>query len=82
MPCPPPGDLPDPGTETQSLVSSALAGGLFTTSATWEPHIHVNVYHNIAIVIVSNSSTKSPKLPGICGPRLSIFPDLPLLLVT
>ena len=47
-----------------------------------KPHIHVNVNHNIATVIVPNSSTKSPKLPGICGPRLSIFPDSPLLLVT
>ena len=34
LPCPPPGDLPDPGTELLSLMSPALAGGLFTTSAT------------------------------------------------
>ena len=27
LPCPPPGDLPDPGTEPTSLVSPALAGG-------------------------------------------------------
>ena len=31
LPFPPPGDLPDPGTEHKSLVSPALAGGLFTT---------------------------------------------------
>jgi len=31
-----PGDLLDPGTEPLSLVSSALAGGFFTTSTTWE----------------------------------------------
>ena len=30
------GILPDPGTEPKSLVSPALAGKLFTTSATWE----------------------------------------------
>ena len=35
-PFPPPGDLPDPGTEPVSLSSPALAGGSFTTSATWE----------------------------------------------
>ena len=35
-PCPPPGDLPNPGMEPASLVSPALAGGLFTTSAAWE----------------------------------------------
>ena len=34
--CPPPGDLPDPGIEPESPTSPALAGGLFTTSATWE----------------------------------------------
>ena len=34
LPCPPPGDLPDPGIEPTSLSSPALAGGFFTTSAT------------------------------------------------
>ena len=36
LPCPPPGDLPDPRIEPASLVSPALAGGFFTTSATWK----------------------------------------------
>ena len=36
LPCPPPGDLPDPGIEPVSLVSLALAGGFFTTGTTWE----------------------------------------------
>ena len=36
LPCPPPGGLPDPGVQPASLLSAALAGGLFTTSATWE----------------------------------------------
>ena len=35
LPCPPPGDSPNPGIWT-SLMSPALAGGFFTTSATWE----------------------------------------------
>ena len=34
--CPPPGDLPDPGIEPASLKPPELAGGFFTTSATWE----------------------------------------------
>ena len=34
LPCPPAGDLPDPGTEPQTLVS--LHGRLCTTCATWE----------------------------------------------
>ena len=33
--CPPPEDLPDPGVEPR-LRSPVLAGGFFTTSATWE----------------------------------------------
>ena len=31
-----PGDLPDPGIKPATLMSPALAGGFFTTSATWE----------------------------------------------
>ena len=34
LPWPSPGDLPNPGIEPASLVSPALAGGFFTTSAT------------------------------------------------
>ena len=36
LPCPPPGDLPNPGIKPASLRVPALAGGIFTTSATWE----------------------------------------------
>ena len=36
LPCPPSGDLPDPGIKATLLMSPALAGGFFTTSATWE----------------------------------------------
>ena len=36
LPFPSPGDLPNPGTEPTSLMSPALAGGFYTTSATWE----------------------------------------------
>ena len=36
LPCLPPEELPDPGIEPASLMSPALAGRLFTTSATWE----------------------------------------------
>ena len=53
LPCPPAGDLPNPGTEPESLMSSALAGGFFTFSATWEAHIvsmpHINsTFLNVA----------------------------------
>ena len=36
LPCPPPGDLPNPGIEPVSLMSPALTSGLFTIGFTWE----------------------------------------------
>ena len=36
-PCPPPGDLPDPGIEPASPVSPALAGGFFTPEPPGKP---------------------------------------------
>ena len=41
LPRPPPGDLPDPEIELASLMSPALAGRFFTTSATWEAQVLV-----------------------------------------
>jgi len=42
--CLPPGDLPNLGTKLVSLMSPALAGRFFTTSATREAHIHVYAF--------------------------------------
>ena len=36
LPCPPPGDLPDPGIEPGSLTSTCIDRRFFTISATWE----------------------------------------------
>ena len=36
LPCPPPGDHPDPGLEPLSVASAVLASRFLTTSATWE----------------------------------------------
>ena len=49
LPFPPPGDLPDPGNEPASLISPELAGGLFTTSTTWE------AYRNSIVTTNQNS---------------------------
>ena len=38
LPCPPPGDLPNPGIKPTSPAAPAWAGVFFTTSATWEAH--------------------------------------------
>ena len=42
LPCPSPGDLPNPEPELASLTTLALADGYFTTSATWEAQIGLN----------------------------------------
>ena len=39
LPWPPPEDLSDPGIKPASLVSPVLAGGFFTTSATWKGRV-------------------------------------------
>ena len=39
MPCPPPGDPPDPGIKPEPLTSPALADGVFTTCTTWEAQL-------------------------------------------
>ena len=45
LPCSPPGDLPDPGIEPESLMSPALGGRFFTNNATWETtHICIYLY--------------------------------------
>ena len=59
--CPAPGDLPDPETEPMSLPSAELAGGFFTTSATWEAPIcisllflvlYIQFYHYLYLCIL------------------------------
>ena len=46
LPCAPPGDLSKPGIKLTSLMSSALAGGFFTTGATWAAPDCAYMYHN------------------------------------
>ena len=43
-PCPPPGDLPDPGIKPASPMSPALAGRFFTTNVTWEAPVDTQYY--------------------------------------
>ena len=51
LPCPPPGELPDPGIKPASLMFHALAGGFFTISTTSDAHcsykFHERTYYNI-----------------------------------
>ena len=43
LPCPSPGDLPDPGIEPVSLTPPTLAVRFFTTSANWEATKNIGV---------------------------------------
>ena len=47
LPCPPTGDLPDPGIELESLTSPALTGRLLTTSGRSDAYTLVEIIFNI-----------------------------------
>ena len=71
MPCPPPGDLPDPETEPKSFYVShvALASGFFATQPIWEAlHLHIHAQYLI--------------LPGSVSKILSIFKLIMIPVVT
>ena len=63
LPCPLPGHLPGLGIESLALMSPELAGGFFTTRATWEPplspspnpdaHQHLSLYVSTSNLILS-----------------------------
>ena len=62
LPCPPPGDLPDPGIEPKSLKSPALAGRFFTTSATWK-HQKYPGRAELGHVLITQSLHSEPRVP-------------------
>ena len=47
LPCPPPGDLTNPGMELTSLRSPALAGRFFTASAIWKAQKLWKSFHQL-----------------------------------
>ena len=61
LPCPPPGDLPDPGMEPTTLTSPALAGRFFTTSATWEAHKMNSLLGGHAMILQTLSPLRRPR---------------------
>ena len=62
LPCPSPGDLPNPGIEPWVLRSSALTGRFFT-SGTWDAHTKYNYLSNYIVVFVSDFSTSNGGAP-------------------
>ena len=76
----PPRDLPDPGIKLMSLMSPALAGRFFTTSATWETPLHLGLL--VVYVILLLHSWEFPDsrhiIPVSCPESLLwTHPDLP-----
>ena len=66
VPCPPPGDLPDPGIEHTSLTSPALAGGFFNTGTTWvarQAPLSMGILQASILVWVAMSSSKGASQP-------------------
>ena len=68
LPFPFPGDLPNPGIKPESLMSPALAGKFFTTSATWEAHL-------------GNRIWSPPRSGSVCASSLISHLCLPLFLL-
>ena len=68
LPFPSPGDLRSPGIEPASLASPALAGGSFTTSATWVKHSSQNMQHHI--YDAAQHPTSSIRLATLIGNML------------
>ena len=60
--CPPPGDPPDPGTKP---ISPALAGGFFTTSATWEDLRGALLRSSAPGILTVAADTAAPREPTI-----------------
>ena len=65
LPCSPPGDLPHPGMEVVVSYISALAGGFFTTRATWEAHNQTIIPCNHTKISECSRSYISKSHPGL-----------------
>ena len=77
LPCPPPGDLSDPGIKPESPVAPALAGGFFTTDHLGSPaHQHRNPP---VILSTSGSLSSLPFHPCFQGQRDPVWPLFPYL---
>ncbi|CAN0348847.1 unnamed protein product [Rangifer tarandus platyrhynchus] len=80
LPCPPPGDPPNPENKPASLTSPVLAGRFFTTSATWEGpprcQTHTNEVLLVAVYLSLNKEmkTNSPKHPKVPKDHFTSIP--------
>ena len=73
LPCPPPGDLADPGTEPESFVSPALAGGFFTTSTAWEAPAHTHKKETLKNKLFLHVCRPGATLGGLGGKKQWVY---------
>ena len=64
LPCPPPGDLPNPGIKPASLISPALVGLFFTISATWEAQFN-HQFSSVAQLCSTLCDPMNCSMPGL-----------------
>ena len=69
--CPPPGDLPNAGIEPASLISPALAGGFFTTSASV---MEIHIFSAPCLFFQPYSVVSSLKQPPVSHPSWRSVP--------
>ena len=63
VPLHPPGDISDPVIKPASPVTSVLAGGFFTTSATWEALMEHFTFSSIQVFFKETPYGVSPNIP-------------------
>ena len=63
LPFPSPGDLPDPGTELESPMAPALAGGFFTT----EPPRKPPKWYTFSLIFLIAPMRSSVTLAVVCS---------------
>ena len=84
LPCPPPGDLPDPGIEPTFLTTPSLADRLFASSTTGKPHIsiyiglYINIYSPMCRTYISYRPDALRGADNFVGPVLIYHLTLPL----
>ena len=86
LPFPSPGDLSDAGTEPVSLMSPALAGRFFSTSATWEAALNKSISGASAFLLWNGEMTDclwwfssvAQSCLTLCDPMNHSTPGLPV----
>ena len=63
LPCPPLGDLPDPGIKPISFTSPSLAGGFLTPSTIWEA-LNISSHHELFLLPILQISCLIPTQPS------------------